>query len=75
MGKETIPTIDVTKITTKKDARVAIKKLSEAIHFHNYWYYVLDSPEIKDQEYDKLLLQLQELEERYPDLKESTSPT
>jgi len=75
MGKETIPTIDVAKITKKKDAKIAIKKLSEAIHFHNYRYYVLDSPEIKDQEYDKLLLQLQELEEKYPDLKESTSPT
>ncbi|MGY5857896.1 MAG: NAD-dependent DNA ligase LigA [Candidatus Thorarchaeota archaeon] len=75
MSKETIPSIDVDKITTKKDARVAIKKLSEAIHFHNYRYYVLDSPVIKDREYDKLLLQLVELEERYPDLKTATSPT
>lgn len=75
MSKETIPSIDVAKITTKKKARVAIKKLSEVIHFHNYRYYVLDTPVIKDREYDKLLLQLQELEERYPDLKSATSPT
>ena len=75
MSKETIPIIDVAKITKKKDARVAIKKLSAALHFHNYRYYVLDSPLIKDRDYDKLLLQLIELEERYPDLKEPTSPT
>ncbi|TFG26447.1 NAD-dependent DNA ligase LigA [Candidatus Thorarchaeota archaeon] len=75
MNKETIPTIDIAKITTKKDARIAIKKLSDAIHFHNYYYYVLDSPIIKDREYDKLLFQLQELEEKYPDLKTATSPT
>lgn len=75
MSNETIPIIDVTKITKKKDARVAIKKLSEALHFHNYLYYVLDAPIIRDREYDKLLFQLQELEERYPDLKTATSPT
>ncbi|MGY5880894.1 MAG: NAD-dependent DNA ligase LigA [Candidatus Thorarchaeota archaeon] len=75
MSKETIPTIDVTKIAKKKDAKVAIKLLSDAIHFHNYRYYVLDSAVIKDREYDILLLQLQELEERYPDLKTPTSPT
>jgi len=75
MKSEVIPIIDITKITTKKDAKAAIKKLSDAIHFHNYRYYVLDSPVIKDREYDRLLLQLIELEERYPDLKEPTSPT
>ena len=75
MSKETIPIIDIAKITKKKDARVAIKKLSDAIHFHNYRYYVMASPVIKDREYDKLLLQLQELEEKYPDLKTATSPT
>ena len=48
MSKETIPTIDVTKIAKKKDAKVAIKLLSDAIHFHNYRYYVLDSAVIKD---------------------------
>jgi len=75
MTKETIPIIDVAKITTKKDAKVAIKKLSDAIHFHNYRYYVLDSPVIEDRDYDQLLLQLQTIEEKYPDLKELTSPT
>lgn len=75
MTKETIPIIDVAKITTKKDAKVAIKKLSDAIHFHNYRYYVLDTPVIKDRDYDQLLLQLQTIEDKYPDLKKPTSPT
>lgn len=69
------PKIDVANIKSKKDARSAVKKLSDALHFHNYRYYVLDAPVITDLEYDQLLLQLQELEDRYPDLKTSTSPT
>jgi DNA ligase (NAD+) len=75
MDKDMKPKIDIAKIKTKKDARVAIEKLSDALHFHNYRYYVMDSPVIADSEYDKLLLQLVELEERYPDLKLPTSPT
>lgn len=75
MSQDQNPKIDVAKITSKKDAQVAIKRLSDAIHYHNYRYYVLDSPVITDPEYDQLLLQLQELEERYPALKTATSPT
>jgi DNA ligase (NAD+) len=73
--RDSKPVIDVARITTKKDAKTAIKKLSDAIHFHNYRYYVLDAPVINDREYDILLLQLIELEERYPSLKEPSSPT
>ncbi len=75
MSRDKLPDVDVSKITSKKDAKSAIKELSDAIHFHNYRYYVLDSPIIKDREYDRLLLQLIELEEKFPDLKEATSPT
>lgn len=75
MSPDMKPQIDIDKIKSKRDARVAIKKLSDAIHYHNYRYYVLDSPEITDLEYDKLLLQLLELEERFPDLQTPTSPT
>ena len=75
MGKDMKPKIDVSLIKSKKDARSAVQRLSEAIHYHNYRYYVLDSPEITDPEYDQLLLQLQELEEKYPDLRTQTSPT
>ncbi|MCK4568565.1 MAG: NAD-dependent DNA ligase LigA, partial [Candidatus Thorarchaeota archaeon] len=75
MTQDRKPNFDVDKIITKKAAKFAIKKLSDAIHYHNYRYYVLDTPVITDSEYDRLLLQLQALEERYPDLKKTTSPT
>jgi len=75
LSEDRKPIIDVANIKSKKDAKSAVQKLSDAIHFHNYRYYVLDSPVISDMEYDQLLLQLQELEDRYPDLMESTSPT
>ncbi len=75
MSQDRKPKIDVANIKSKKDAKSAVKELSDAIHFHNYRYYVLDSPVISDLEYDQLLLQLQELEDIYPDLTASTSPT
>ena len=52
MDKDTKSKIDISKIKTKKDARDAVKKLSDALHFHNYRYYVMDSPVITDAEYD-----------------------
>ena len=48
-----------------------IKILNEA----NYDYYVLDNPKITDQEFDKYLRELTELEMEYPDLKREDSPT
>ncbi len=42
-----------------------IRRLVDEINYHNYRYYVLDSPVISDEEYDKLLKRLKELEERY----------
>ncbi|KJS09714.1 MAG: NAD-dependent DNA ligase LigA [Gammaproteobacteria bacterium BRH_c0] len=49
--------------------------MTQALHHHNYRYYALDDPEITDQEYDRLLRQLQELETRYPHLKSADSPS
>ena len=48
-----------------------IKILEEA----NYDYYVLDNPTITDQEYDKYLRELSDIEQRYPNLKRPNSPT
>lgn len=42
-----------------------IKRLTDEINYHNYRYYVLDSPVISDEEYDRLLRRLKELEEKY----------
>jgi DNA ligase (NAD+) len=49
--------------------------LKKQIQHHSYRYYVLDSPVISDAEYDKLLRELSALEEKYPGLKTSDSPT
>jgi len=52
-----------------------IEELREGINYHNYRYYVLDSPEISDAEYDRLFDELAELEKRYPELITPDSPT
>lgn len=49
--------------------------LRELLHHHAHRYYVLDEPEIPDAEYDKLFRELQELEEKYPELFTPDSPT
>jgi len=56
-------------------AKERIAELREQINYHNHRYYVLDSPEISDSEYDALMAELRELEEEYPDLITPESPT
>ncbi len=50
-------------------------RLRDAIERHNYRYYALDDPEVSDAEYDRLMRELQALEERYPELVDPRSPT
>ncbi len=52
-----------------------IENLRRVIREHDYKYYVLDSPEITDQEYDGLFRKLQDLEQQYPELITPDSPT
>ncbi len=52
-----------------------IEELTELLNYHNYKYYVADSPEISDFEFDAMLRELEELEEKYPELKRANSPT
>lgn len=52
-----------------------IDELFKILEDANYNYYVLDDPKITDQEYDKYLRELQDIEEEYPDLKRDNSPT
>jgi len=52
-----------------------IDKLRAEINRHNYLYYVLDSPEISDAEYDELMRELKQLEEQYPRFVTPDSPT
>ena len=69
------PRISPKEIDSREDALVAVQELREAIRFHNYRYYVLDTPVISDAEYDDLMRDLQALEEAFPDLRTEDSPT
>ena len=60
---------------SKKEAVALIEKLREEIGYHNYRYYVLDSPRISDAQYDRMLKKLKELEEKFPELVTPDSPT
>ncbi|MBI4172734.1 MAG: NAD-dependent DNA ligase LigA [Actinobacteria bacterium] len=50
-------------------------ELRELLAHHNYRYFVLDSPEISDAEYDRLFDELKRLEEEHPELATRDSPT
>jgi len=52
-----------------------IARLRAEINHHNYRYYVLDSPEVSDAEYDDLMRELKRLEEEHPQLVTPDSPT
>jgi len=57
------------------DLRSRAEELRRQLHFHDHRYYVLDSPLISDAEYDRLLLELRQLEAAHPDLATPDSPT
>src|SRR5512147_1608780 len=50
------------------------ERLRSEIHEHDYRYYILAEPTISDEKYDALMRELQELEERFPDLRTPDSP-
>ena len=52
-----------------------IRTLRESLHEHNYLYYINDSPEISDYEFDQLLNTLVALEQQYPEYFDPNSPT
>jgi len=59
----------------KKEAEKRIKKLRGVLNEHNYKYYVLSNPNISDFEYDKLMKELIDLEERFPEFSDKNSPS
>ena len=56
-------------------ARHRHAELADQVTEHNYRYHVLDSPLVSDAEYDRLMRELRELEDQYPDLRTPESPT
>jgi DNA ligase (NAD+) len=51
------------------------RELREALEHHAHRYYVLDDPEIGDDQYDRLLDELRELERSHPELATADSPS
>ncbi|GLB61905.1 NAD-dependent DNA ligase LigA [Cytobacillus sp. NCCP-133] len=56
-------------------AEKKVKDLHNLLNQYNYEYHVLDQPSVPDAEYDKLLRELIEIEDQFPDLKTGDSPT
>ncbi len=52
-----------------------IDELRDALHQHNYNYYVLNQPEISDKEFDDMMYELQQLEKKHPEYIDENSPT
>ncbi|NLO08024.1 MAG: NAD-dependent DNA ligase LigA [candidate division WS1 bacterium] len=59
----------------REEARERIEELSAELNYHNYLYYVLDAPEISDEQYDAMLVELGRLEEQFPEWRRPDSPT
>lgn len=59
----------------KQSAEAAIKSLRDELHHHNILYYVKNSPEISDYEYDQKMTELIRLEALYPEFYDSNSPS
>ncbi len=57
------------------EAEKRIKELSDTLKYHNKKYYIEDSPEIEDFEYDAMLRELENLENEFPQFKKEDSPT
>ena len=52
-----------------------ILQLRQLLHEHNYKYYVLNQPDISDQEFDELMHELQALESQHPEMYDANSPS
>ncbi|MGG2090465.1 NAD-dependent DNA ligase LigA [Priestia aryabhattai] len=56
-------------------AKSRVQELRDVLNQYGYEYYVLDQPSVPDAEYDKLMNELIEIEESFPELKTADSPT
>lgn len=64
-----------TSPTDTADIVAAMRRLIDALKYHNHAYYVLDAPILQDSEYDQLRQNLLSLEASHPDLVQADSPT
>ena len=57
------------------DYRQRIAELRDELNRHNHNYYVLNSPEISDRDFDMLMKELEALEAQHPEMADPLSPT
>ena len=57
------------------DAKERIDRLREELNRHNHNYYVLNSPEISDRDFDMMMKELEALEKEHPEFADELSPT
>lgn len=62
-------------MTPREKAAREAAALGEQLRRHAHLYYVLDTPELPDAEYDRMFQRLQALETEYPELRTPDSPT
>lgn len=62
-------------MSKKRDAAKEIERLREEIRRYEYLYYVADDPELSDAAFDRLMVQLRDLEDQHPELLTPDSPT
>ncbi len=67
--------LGILSVVDRDKVKERIEQLRSQINHHNYRYYVLDSPEISDAEYDELMRELKRLEAEYPQFLTPDSPT
>lgn len=63
------------KNDTSETLKIRAKKLTEIIEHHRHLYHTLDTPEISDEAYDSLVRELEEIENKHPELVSKNSPT
>ncbi len=62
-------------VGTREEAAARAAELRHELDYHAYRYYMLDAPEITDAAFDKLLVELQQIEAAYPELVTESSYT
>ncbi len=60
---------------TPEEAKLKIEDLRSQLHRHNHNYYVLNSPEISDMEFDMMMKELEKLEKDFPEFDDELSPS
>ena len=58
-----------------KEIQKQMDELYEQLKYHSHLYYDLDSPQLEDYEYDRMLHHLMDLEEQHPQYRHADSPT